>query len=181
MILNAKDNNFRVEFPRGYFYKEVCDKYEPIIKRMPIPYDNLRDYMNSSIQSITFPSIEGPLVDQLILDDPVTWKGRGNVERWMSRDFTITFKLYEAYLNYWIMFEQLRYFYDYHTKDIALPGITLQFLDNDGYEIIAFLFKQTVFYGISSIELSYGSNVPNFKTFTCSFKYNYPEILHRLD
>ena len=181
MILNAKNNNFRFEFPHGYFYNEVVDKYTPYIKRMPIPYDNLRDYINSSIQSVSFPAISGPIVEQTLYEDPVVWKGRGNVERWMGREFTVTFKLYEAYLNYWIMFEQLRMFYDYHTKDTALPACILQFLDNNGYELIAFQFSQTIFYQMSELEISFASNIPNFQTFTCSFKYNYPEILNRKD
>lgn len=181
MILNAKNNNFRFEFPRNFFFDSVIEKYTPYIKKMPIPYDNLRDYINSSIQSVSFPSMEGPTVDQTLLEDPVKWRGRGRMERWLSRDFTVTFKLYEAYLNYWIMFEQLHAFYSYEQPDYLLGDFVLQFLDNNGYEMIAFKFGKVVYTGISNLELSFSSNMPQFTTFTCNFHYNYPEILNRRD
>lgn len=181
MFLNAKNNNFRFEFPRDFFFKEVVDKYTPYIKKMPVPYDNLRDYINASVQSITFPSVAGPTVDQTLLEDPIVLKGRGDTKRWMSRDFSVTFKLCEGYLNYWIMFEQLMAFYDYHNGDYTMGDVILQFLDNNGFEFIAFRFGKIVYTGISELNLSFSSNIPEFQTFTCDFKYNYPTILNRKD
>ncbi len=181
MFLNAKNNNFRVEFGRDFFTKDVIDKWTPYIKKMPVPYDNVRDYIDASIQSITFPSVEGPVVNQTLNEDPVIWKGRGRLERWMSRDFSITFKLCEAYLNYWIMFDQLREFYSYKEKDYMKGDIILQFLDNNGFEFVAFRYGKVVYKGISELNLSFSSNVPEFQTFTCGFSCNYPEIMQRFD
>lgn len=181
MILGAKNNIFRLEFPVGYFFDSVCKKYEPYIKRLPIPYDNVRDFMNSSVQSVSFPAIEGPTVEQKVAEDPIIWKGYGNLEHWMGREFTVTFRLYEGYLNYWIMFDQLRTFYSYENRKALLPDLILQFMDNNGYEFIAFRFGQTLLTSISELELSFSSNMPEGSTFTCNFKYNYPEILNRKD
>lgn len=181
MIVNAKNNNFRIEFGRDFFTQDVIDTYLPYIKKLPIPYTNIRDYVDSTIQSVTFPSVEGPTVEQTLGEDPIIWKGRGRLERWLSRDFTITFKLGEGYLNYWIMFEQLRQFYSYEEEKYMKGDIYLQFLDNSGFEVIAFRFGKIVYKSISELELSFSSNVPEFQTFTCTFSYNYPEILHRND
>lgn len=181
MILDAKNNNFRFEFPKEFFFDSVVEKYTPYIKKMPLIYDNVKDYINSTIQSVTFPSMQGPTVEQTLAEDPVIWRGHGNMERWMSRDLSVQLKLSEGYLNYWIMFEQLRAFYDYSQPDYLMGDFTLQFMDNNGYEVMAFSFGKIVYTGISELELSFSSNMPAFTTFTCTFKYNYPRILERHD
>ncbi len=55
MLLNPKGNSFYFVFPRGFFPPVVVDKYMPYIKKQPIPFDNINDYMNSTIQTIGFP------------------------------------------------------------------------------------------------------------------------------
>jgi hypothetical protein len=181
MILNAKNNNFRLVLPKNFFPDEVCKKYEFYLKRLPMIYDNIPDFVNASIQGVSFPAPKGPTVTQTLEEDPIIWKGRGRLERWLPREFSITFKLYEGYINYWIMFECLQAFYAYDNLKYLGEDIVLQFLDNTGYELIAFKFEKTVFTGMSGLELSFASNVPDFKTFECDFSYNYPHILKRLD
>jgi len=181
MILNAKNNNFRLEFPKQFFYDEVIDKYKFYLKRLPMPYDNIRDFINASIQGVSFPAASGPMVDQTLYDDPVKWRGRGSLERWIDREFSVTFKLYEGYINYWIMFEQLQKFYSYDQRNYMMDDLVLSFLDNSGFEIIAFKFMKIVYHGISSLDLSFSSNVPEFQTFTCDFVFNYMDIIKRLD
>ncbi|MCK9574561.1 MAG: hypothetical protein WC979_01505 [Candidatus Pacearchaeota archaeon] len=181
MILNAKNNNFRLEIPKEFFYKDVTEKYEFYLNRLPVPYDNIPDFVNASIQGVSFPAAAGPTVDQTSFEDPIKWRGRGKLERWLTREFSITFKLYEGYINYWIMFEQLQKFYSYDQTNYMLNDFVLQFLDNTGFELIAFKFEKIIFTGISALDLSFSSNTPEFKTFTCDFAYNYPHIIKRLD
>ena len=65
MLLNPKGNSFYFVFPRGFFPKSVVDKYLPYIKRQPIPFDNIDDYMNSTIQTIGFPNMTIDSVEQV--------------------------------------------------------------------------------------------------------------------
>lgn len=57
MVLNNKPQMFSIYFPSNFFYPEVKRKWEPIIERMKLPYQSIDDFMNSQIQSVTFPSI----------------------------------------------------------------------------------------------------------------------------
>ena len=181
MILNAKNNNFRFEFQKTFFFQPIVDKYEYIIKRLPCPYNNIRDYINAGIQEVTFPASDLPKVEQQNLHNPpVPWKGKGNMEFSIPKDITITFKLYEGYINYWIMFEQLNYFYQYTTEQQALPDMFLSFMDNVGFELFTFKLGRPIYYGISELSLSFSSNVPEFKTFTCNFSYTTFELLKRI-
>lgn len=77
------------------------------------------------------------------------------------------------------MFEQLQAFYAYEQPEYMLGDFTLQFVDNTGFELIAFKFGSIVYNAISSLDLSFSSNVPDFKTFDCTFQYNYMDILKR--
>lgn len=181
MIVNARNNNFRLEIPKKFFFDSVIDKYDFYLKRMPTPYSDIASIINASIQGVSFPAAVGPVIDQTLFDDPIKWKGRGNLNRWITKEFSITFKLYEGYINYWIMFEQLQAYYDYNQRIAFMEDFVLQFLDNTGFELIAFKFEKTIFTGISNLDLSFSSNVPNFQTFTCDFVYNYAHIIKRLD
>ena len=181
MIPNAKNNNFFITFPKQFFYEEIIEKYNFYIQRLPNPYQNIPDFINSSIQGVSFPSVEMGTVDQTLMDDPVKWKDGFNFETNLNKTFTITFKLFEGYINYWIMFDQLRKFYHLDTKNEFFPPMTLSFLDNTGFELIAFKFDKIIMTSISSLDLSYAENIPEFQTFSIDFHYNYFSVENRLN
>jgi hypothetical protein len=181
MILNAKNNNFVVRFARGWFYPDIVKKYETYIKRLPVPYETLHDYMTASIQACTFPALTAEPVEQILYEDNYTSKGGLRLERYLSREFSITFKLYEGYINYWVMFDMFRAFYDLDNKEKFLPDVTISFLDQTGFEFVAVELNQILMLNISEVELNYSSNTAEFKTFNMNFKYNYIKIKKRLD
>lgn len=180
MILNSKNSNFIITIPRNFVYPSVVEKYETYLKRLPLPYDNVSDYLNASVQAMTFPALSTELVEQRLYEDPVFAKGGQKIENYVAKDFTMTFKSYEGYINYWIMYDLLWAYWDLDNKNKFLPDITLTFLDHTGFEFITVIFKQVILYGISEIELNYSSNTAEFKTFTANFKYNYIDIQKRL-
>ena len=181
MILSAKNNNFIVRFNKGFFYDSIVSKYETYIKRLPIPYENLHDYMTAGIQAMTFPALTAEPVEQILYEDNYTSKGGLRLERYLDREFNITFKLYEGYINYWVMFDMFRAFYDLDNKEAFLPDVTLSFLDQTGFEFVAVEFHQVLMTNISELELNYSSNTAEFKTFNMNFKYNYIKIKKRFD
>jgi hypothetical protein len=181
MILSAKNNNFIVRFNKGFFYPSIVDKYETYVKRLPTPYENLHDYMTAGIQAMTFPALTAEPVEQILYEDNYTSKGGLRLERYLDREFNITFKLYEGYINYWVMFDMFRAFYDLDNKEAFLPDVTLSFLDQTGFEFIAVEFHQVLMLNISELELNYSSNTAEFKTFNMNFKYNYIKIKKRFD
>lgn len=182
MIPNAKNNNFFITLPHTFFYPEIIEKYEFYIKRLPNPYETISDFVNSSIQGITFPSIDMGIVEQTLMEDtPIKWKDGFDFKKSIDKEFTITFKLFEGYINYWIMFDQLQKFYDYDTENQFFPPMTLSFLDNTGFELIAFIYEKVLMTSMTQLELSYASNIPDFQTFDVTFHYNYFNIERRLD
>ena len=180
MILNARNNNFIVRFNKGFFYPSIVKKYETYLKRLPMPYENLHDYMTASIQAMTFPPLTAEPVEQILNTDNYSSKGGLRLERYLDRNITLTFKLYEGYINYWVMFDMFRAFYDLDNKDEYLTDINLTFLDHTGFEFITIDFNQIVLTGLSELELNYSSSTAEFRNFTATFKYNYIKIQKRL-
>jgi len=181
MILNSRNNNFIVSFQRGFFFPEITEKYETYIKRLPIPYENIHDYMTAGVQAITFPSLEAETVEQTLLEDPIAAKGGLRPIYWLDRSFTVTFKSYEGYINYWVMFDMFWEYYNMDQKRKYLGDVTISFLDQTGFEFIAVELSQIVFTSLSELELNYSSNTAEFKTFTAGFKYNYIKVKKRFD
>lgn len=137
--------------------------------------------MTAGIQAMTFPALTAEPVEQILYEDNYTSKGGLRLERYLDREFNITFKLYEGYINYWVMFDMFRAFYDLDNKEAFLPDVTLSFLDQTGFEFVAVEFHQVLMTNISELELNYSSNTAEFKTFNMNFKYNYIRIKKRFD
>jgi len=137
--------------------------------------------MTASIQACTFPALTAEPVEQVLYEDPISWKGGKRLETYLSREINLTFKLYEGYINYWILYDTFRAFYDLDNKEEYLSDITLSFLDQTGFEFIAVEFHQILITSLSELELNYSSNTAEFKTFNANFKYNYIKVKKRLD
>jgi hypothetical protein len=181
MILNSRNNNFVIRFPHNFFYPSIVEKYSTYLKRLPIPYENVADYMSASIQSVTFPALSTETVEQTLYEEPITAKGGKRIERYLDRKFTISLKSYEGWINYWIFFDQMFAYYELDNKEKYLPELTLSFLDQTGFEFIAINFQQIVMTGISELELNYASNTAEFRNFSVDFTYNYIRIMKRLN
>jgi hypothetical protein len=180
MILNSRNSNFIVRFNRGFIYDSIVKRYELYIKRLPIPYESIHDYLTASIQAMTFPAINVEPVEQTLYEDPYTSKGGKRYDTYFDRTFTITFKTYEGYINYWIMYDLFRAYYDLDNKDKFLKDINLSFMDHTGFELMNINYHQIVMTSLSELELNYSSNTAEFRTFTAGFKYNYINISPRL-
>ena len=116
MLLNSRQNGFIFNFPKGFFSKKLETKYHAYVKRMPIPYDNLRDFMNSAIQQVSFPTFQS--IDHVEQTRPggykQNYKSATNIQNLIRRDFNVTFKLGEGLINYWIMYESMVNFLDFN-------------------------------------------------------------------
>jgi hypothetical protein len=48
MFLSARQQNFILKFPKGFFYKEIEDRYLPLINRLPVVYEKIKDAIVNS-------------------------------------------------------------------------------------------------------------------------------------
>jgi len=172
MLLNVRQNGFIITFPPTYFSNKVKEKYKKYYQSLILPYDTIEDFMSSTIQSIDFPGWTMTLAQQTRpLGKRQEYKSSIPVIDNFTREFTITFKMTDAYLNYFIFLENSLEFLDFDNKKQVYDPIRLSLMDNQGYLVASIIFVDPLLKGQDGFKLSYSSNTPDFKTFQAKFQY----------
>jgi len=177
MILNPRGNSFYFNFPRGFFPQRVTEKYLPYIKKQPIPFDTVDQYINSTIQSVSFPSLTLDSVEQVRkLGKKIAYKGSNPVQDLFSKEFSITMKMTDGFISYWLMLDTILDFINFANPEVFLMNLPLRIMDNQGDIVSSVIFQEVLFTSFGEIELNYTSNNPQFSQFTVGFKCNYLDI-----
>ena len=97
-ILNAKLTQFAIWFPRDFLYPEIRERWTPIVKRLKLPYLTLEDYINATVQSITFPEVILTPATQNQTMFNIRYRGGKELEPLLDKNLNITFKLSEGFI-----------------------------------------------------------------------------------
>lgn len=189
LILNARYNQFKFLFPKDFLFPDIEKKYQQYLKDLPTAYPDSRSFLNSTVQSVSFPGVTGVTpVDQIQAGRSVSYRQGYRFSQVINRDFTVTFRLTDAYLNYWLMYEQLLRFTNFASEEPEdpdrefFPDFEILYLTSDGNLTILQKLKQVLFMGISDLTPTYTDISNSTKQFTCSFKFNYFELqVHPMD
>lgn len=178
MILNPRSNSFYFNFPKGFFSEKVVSKYEKYIKKQPIPFDDVQQYVNSTIQSIGIPGMSIDSVEQVRpLGKRILYKSATPIQDLFSRDFTINFKHVDGYINYFVMLDTILDFLNFDSHVVHIPALPLRILDNEGNVIVSVTFLEVIFTSFSNVDLNYTSNNPQVQAFSLGFKCNYMDVV----
>lgn len=174
MILNARANSFYFVFPKGFFPSGVQDKYFQYIKSQSIPYDTLTQYMNSTIQSVSFPSLQVDNVTQTRpLGKTITYQSATPIQNMFSQGFNVTFRMAEGFINYFVMLETMLEHLNFKNPNLFVENLPLQILDNNGNVVVTAKFKGVTIASLSELTLNYTQNNPTATSFSAGFNYNY--------
>jgi hypothetical protein len=128
--------------------------------------------MSATIQSIDFPGWNMDTVAQTrILGKKQEFKNATQVVDLFSREFTITFKMTDAYLNYFIFLENSLNYLNFNNPDQTFSPMRLSLLDNEGYLVCSIIYQRPILKSVNGFKLSYSSTTPDFKTFEAKFSY----------
>ena len=181
MILNSLHNQFLIRLNYGFFYPEVRDRWTPVVKRLKLPYENLEDFMCSAIQSISFPAIDVPFIEQPQQQFKIAYKSGKELEPVIDKNINVTFKLSEGFITYWILFEQIELFLQYYNvKKPFWDPMYVSFLDHHGFELVSFSFNTIVPTALSQFDISYATTAAEFNTFNLNLHYNRFKIQRRV-
>ena len=183
MILNPKLSNFYIQFPKGFFSKKITDKYIKYINKQDIPFDNVEQYINHTIQSINIPGMNIDTVEQIRqFGKKITYKSSTPVQDLFNKDFNITFRLVDGFINYFIILDSILNFLNFANDELFTTDIPVRILDNEGNVILSVLFKDVLITGISSLDLNYTNNNNMMsENFSLSFRYNYINMKLEID
>ena len=181
MLLNPLSQNFVIWLPANFFYSEVVKLWTPVFKRMFLPYLTIEDMFNSQITNLSFPSVNSNTVTQQNQNYQITKRSGRQLDQDMNKELTLTIKLSESYMTYFIARQQMDLYLKYGANQKALyfPPINVTILDEGGFENITYTYFQLTPTNLSDFDLSYAAKPGSFNTFTWGFKYNYFDIYYR--
>ena len=193
MILNARQNGFMVQLPVDFFSEEIKAKYDKYYRSLIMPYSSLDDFMVSTIQGINFPGFKSQLLTQTTNLGKIQERQSSKpLEDQFDRSLTITFKLSDAFLNYFIFLDNsINYLAPISTTEENTRNslgkassivqssqnhpyfkpIRLTLLNNEGYAVASITLNRPMLTSLSEMKLSYSANTPQFQTFTATFQY----------
>jgi len=179
-LLNSKLNQFSIWFPKDFFYPEIRERWTPIVKRLKLQYQSLEDFFNASVQAVTFPEVTlAPIVQPQTMFQ-IRYRGGKELEPILDKNITVTFKLTEGFITYWMLFEQIEMFQKYSDSLPFWPSMYISFLDHHGYELVVFEFQKIIPIALSQFNVNYATVAADFNTFTLNLVYNRYKITSRL-
>lgn len=180
MILNNLAQQFVIYFDYNTIYPEVEEVWMPVIKKNAFPFLSMEDFIGSCIQAVDFPAFNANNISQNLGHYKVNKRTGFEMDAAMDKNITITFKLTESYISYFILRHQFDlYLKYYNVQELYWGPIKMALLDDTGLENIIYSFNQVTPTSISNISLSYAARVSQYNTFTMSFAYNYFDIWYR--
>ena len=180
-LLNSKLSQFVIWLPQDFFYPEIRERWTPIIKRLKLQYQTIEDFVNATVQSVSFPEVSLSPSTQQQSQFQIQYRGGKELEPILDKNLTITFKLTEGFITYWMIFDQIELFQTYAPTKPFWPSMYVSFLDHHGFELMAFKFNQLIPLGLSQFNVSYATVTSDFNTFTLNMRYNRYNIIRRLD
>tara|TARA_R110000772_G_scaffold57747_9_gene130764 strand:- start:151 stop:1644 length:1494 start_codon:yes stop_codon:yes gene_type:complete len=174
----ARKDLFYIEFTKKFIPEKIEEFYKPYVKNMPTQLESPRTLVESSLQGVTIPSYQYEGVEQGFVDTlnkneiKTTWRSTLNAQELTEKNLTLTFKLLNGYVNYWILLDTFFFHYDMKNPEAFIGDITLRMLDNQENVMFSRVYRDCILTGISDFELSYSENIQTFETFNITLQYS---------
>lgn len=182
MRLSSQGSQFVFNLPTNLIPSEIIQSYTPILEKNWIQYDNVIDYLNSTIKSVDFPGISFERPKQnLIRGKERYYKPATNIQDIVSsRDLTITFGSVDADINYWLAFDIVSKNY-LDVQNLYVKPFTITALDIHRDGIYTINFFEIILHKLSDIKFDYSQQKVSSKEFTMTFSFNFYKIEFLID
>jgi hypothetical protein len=177
MRLSSQSSQFVFNLPSDFLPSETILTYDPILEKNWIQYENVIDYLNSTIKSVNFPGVSFEMPKQIMMRGKERqFKPAKNVQDiTTTHDLTITFRSVDSDLNYWLMFDILSKHY-LDTDNAFLSPFTITCVDIHRDAIYVIRFYEIILKGMSDNTFNYSQQKVNPKDFTLNFHFNFYDI-----
>jgi hypothetical protein len=180
MRISSQNNQFLFNLPVDFVSPYLYEKFQIFIDNYKMPYDNVLDFLNSTIKEIVFPGITYENVTQhLYGGKTIDFKSAKNIFDTFQHDLDITFRSVDSNTNYFMLQEILDEFY-LNTRKPYIPYFSLSILDKNGDLVYTVLFKNILLKSQGELRLQYQKQDFGENTFSINFSYNYLDIIWEL-
>lgn len=182
MRLSSQGSQFVFNLPQDFFPQEILNSYTPLLEKNWIQYENVLDYINSTIKSVNLPGINFDMPQQIMARGKVRkFKPATNVQDILTNhEATITFRSVDSDLNYWIVFDIIIKHY-LNTDTNFLKPFTLSTVDVHRDAIYTIYLKEIIVKSISELNFDYSQQKINTKEFTVTIHFNFYDIEFNLN
>ena len=188
LSLSPRYDLFRFSLPKDFLPKEVEEKYMKLFTENSGVLTTPIDYLNESIQGITFPGISDINISQIqhssnsinrtskrLNVEPsteITYTTSSNPLDKIQKDFKVTFKINQGFYNYFMLYETIFYRIckplDFPPQDI----LYIELLNETGNIVSRIIFKDCFIDGIEGLDFNYTKIERDSGTFDVTFKFN---------
>jgi hypothetical protein len=177
MRLSSQNSQFIFNLPQAFLKPEIIDTYTPILEKNWVQYENVIDYLNSTIKGVNFPGISFELVKRIEVRGKERFlKPAKNIQDIpTTHDLTVTFRSVDSDLNYWLMFDIMSKHY-LDTDNAFLEPFTITCVDIHRDAIYVIRFYEIILKSLSENTFNYSQQKVNAKEFTITFHFNFYDI-----
>lgn len=181
MRLSSLNSSFIFNLPSDFLKPEIIESYMPILDKNWIQYENVIDYLNSTIISVNFPGISIDTPSQSLMRGKVrNYKPSKNIQDIVGHDITVRFESVDSDLNYWLMFDMFsKHYLDVDNLYVNPFTITALDIHRDGIYRISFM--EIILKNLGGNTFDYSQQKVNAKTFELGFSFNFYDIEFLLD
>jgi hypothetical protein len=177
MRLSSQGSQFIFNLPSDFIKQEIIETYTPVLEKNWVQYENVIDYINSTIKSVNFPGVGFDMPKQTNMRGKERqFKPAKNVQDITStHDLTVTFRSVDSDLNYWLVFDILtKHYLDVEESWVNPFTITCVDIHRDAIYVIR--FYEIILKGLSDNTFNYSQQKVNSKEFTMNFHFNFYDI-----
>lgn len=177
MRLSSQASQFIFNLPQAFLKPEIIDTYKPILEKNWVQYENVIDYLNSTIKGVNFPGISFDLVKRIEVRGKERYlKPAKNIQDIpTTHDLTVTFRSVDSDLNYWLMFDIISKHY-LDVDNAFLEPFTISCVDIHRDAIYVIRFYEIILKSLSDNTFNYSQQKVNAKEFTITFHFNFYDI-----
>ncbi len=177
MRLSSQNSQFVFNLPSDFLPQEIINTYTPILEKNWIQYENVIDYLNSTIKSINYPGLSVQTPEQrLIRGKTRAYKPATNVQDILStHELAVVFRSVDADLNYWLAYDVfVKHYLD--VENIFINPFTITAVDIWRDAIYRIKFFELIAISLSDNTFDYSQQKTNAKEFTLTFKFNFTDV-----
>jgi hypothetical protein len=147
-----------------------------VLEKNWIQYENVIDYLNSTIKTINFPSISFNTPSQnLIRGKTRAYKPATNVQDIVAHDLSVTFASVDSNLNYFLMVDIITKHY-LDVENLYVNPFIMSALDIHRDEIYKIKFFEIIIKGLTDLKFDYAQQKVTSADFTMNFSFNFYDV-----
>lgn len=177
MRLSSQASQFIFNMPQNFLKPEILQTYTPILEKNWVQYENVIDYINSTIKSVNFPGISFDMPKQITVRGKERYfKPSKNIQDiTTTHDLTVTFRSVDSNLNYMLLLDILSKHY-LDTDNAFIDPFTITSVDMHRDAIYIIRFYEIIFKAQSENTFNYSQQKVTAQEFTITFRFNFYDI-----